>query len=164
MGGSVSFGHGLMMVSIKVFALFLAAASAQTVLPLVNKVDVLYVRVADCEGCGMTDGQVSVKVCGKEGVGCCETGILVNGEDQVFVRGQVATFKGSDLGQCEGFDMSKTDTADLSMEITHIGNDMGKFEWVRIMADAGRYQCKFHESLDGSNSEEGQSCTFLPWT
>merc|ERR1719427_1607989 len=124
------------MVSIKVFALFLAAASAQTVLPLVNKVDVLYVRVADCEGCGMTDGQVSVKVCGKEGVGCCETGILVIGEDQVFVRGQVATFKGSDLGQCEGF-------------------DMGKFEWVRVMADAGRYQCKFHESLDGSNSEEG---------
>jgi len=170
MGSAICVHLNDRMVSIKVISLFLslAMASAQTVIPLVNKIDVVYVRVADCDGCGMTDGQISLKVCGKgdaDGVEseCCQTGFLENGEDHVFARGQVATFKGSDLGQCEGFDMSQTYADDLSMEITHSGNDMGKFEWVRVMVDAGRYQCKFNESLDESDSEEGKNCSFLPW-
>ena len=39
-------------------AMVLAVTSAQTVIPLVNKINVVYVKTADCDGCGMTDGQV----------------------------------------------------------------------------------------------------------
>merc|ERR1712198_435329 len=120
---------------------------AQTVLPLVNKIDVVYIKTADCDGCGMTDGQISLKICGKDGVGCCETGLLENGSDQVFARGSMSTFKGSDLG----------------MEITHVGNDMGKFDYARVMVEAGRYQCMFGGALDGNDSEQGSKCSFLPW-
>jgi len=159
------------MVPIKVITfllLSLAMASGQTLIPLVNKIEAVYVRVADCDGCGMTDGQISLKVCGKgdaEGVEgkCCQTGFLDNGEDQVFVRGRVATFVGTMLGQCDGFDMSQTYSDDLSMEITHSGDDMVQFDSVRVMVEAGRYSCKFNESLDGSDSEEGHDCSFLPW-
>ena len=45
-------------MKIAVLAAVLAVASAQTVLPLVNKIDVVYIKTADCDGCGMTDGQV----------------------------------------------------------------------------------------------------------
>merc|ERR1711915_690123 len=150
-------------MKITILAMVLAVASAQTVIPLVNKIDVVYIKTADCDGCGMTDGQISLKICGKEGVGCCQTGFLDNGSDQLFARGSMSTFKGSDLGQCEGFDMSQTDTGDLSMEITHGGNDMGKFELARVMVEAGRYQCMFGGALDGTDSEQGSKCSFLPW-
>ena len=45
-------------MKIAVLAAVLAVASAQTVLPLVNKIDVVYIKTADCDGCGMSDGQV----------------------------------------------------------------------------------------------------------
>lgn len=45
-------------MKIAVLAMVLAVASAQTVIPLVNKIDVVYIKTADCDGCGMTDGQV----------------------------------------------------------------------------------------------------------
>ena len=45
-------------MKIAVLAALLAVASAQTVLPLVNKIDVVYIKTADFDGCGMTDGQV----------------------------------------------------------------------------------------------------------
>merc|ERR1712038_1011240 len=140
-------------IALALFAL-VAVASA-------NKIQSVQVYTANCYFCGMNPtGRISLRVTGYQGR-TCNTGILDNIGQDDFNRGTISTFQGSSLGECHNFDLASTSFYDIHMKLTHSGVDGGKFDWVQVFTDNGRYECYFSKKLDSNDSEDGHGCQYF---
>merc|ERR1712168_1288527 len=129
----------------------LALASAS------NQIHRVEVFTSDCFQCGMSVlGKISLEVYGQGGR-YCKTGMLDNVGSDDYNRGTISTFAGSTIGNCNNYNMGNTRN-DVSMKITHSGTDGGKFDWIKVYADSGHYECLFSSTIDDGESETGHSC------
>merc|ERR1712126_375537 len=83
---------------------------------------------------------------------CFQCGMSVLGKISLEVYGQ-----GGRYCNCNNYDLASTRN-DVSMKITHSGTDGGKFDWVKVYADSGMYECLFSSNIDNGQSETGHSC------
>ena len=76
-----------------------------------------------------------------------------------FEEGQTSSFQGSELGECEDFDIgTKTDWSG-AMTLYHSGLDGGKFEHAKVYTDEGIIlMCYFSKFLESDDFEEGFGC------
>ena len=85
-----------------------------------NAIHSVQVYTSDCHGCGMSFfGKIKLQISGYGGR-TCDTGILDNVGHDDFNAGTISTFTGSNLGQCNKFDLTSY-TSDAVMKITHSG-------------------------------------------
>merc|ERR1711862_945214 len=133
MGSQLMLSNAASRIKFLVFCGLLALASA-------NKIHRVEVYTSDCFQCGMSVlGKISLEVYGQGGR-YCNTGLLDNVGSDDFNRGTISTRN------------------DVSMKITHSGTDGGKFDWVKVYADSGMYECLFSSNIDNGQSETGHSC------
>merc|ERR1712150_8214 len=74
-----------------------------------NTVRQIDVKTSDCDECGMTFlGQLSAKLCGSGPGACCVAENLDNIFGDDFNTGELSSFTGSNIGECNGFDLGST--------------------------------------------------------
>eukprot|EP00095_Tigriopus_kingsejongensis_P005171 maker-scaffold237_size242172-snap-gene-1.26 protein:Tk05171 transcript:maker-scaffold237_size242172-snap-gene-1.26-mRNA-1 annotation:"Hemocytin" len=114
---------------------------------------------ADLPRAGMTSGLFGFKalaggefyltICGPKG--CCETGHLDNQQNN-WERGQTDTFEGSNIGECDHFDIGDSYGNSVEITLRHSGQNGGHLDWIRINGLGGTvYQCDIREKLDNDD-------------
>lgn len=104
---------------------------------LANRVSRIEVRTSSCDDCGMgAFGSLEVEICGNGPESCCR-GTLDNLFTDDFNPGQVSTFEGDGLGDCNGFELGSGNNWRNFMTVYHEGPDSGKFDWIAMKTDLG---------------------------
>ena len=102
-----------------------------------------------------------IKLCGNGPGRCCVAEHLDNPLGDDFNQGEVSSFTGSTLGECNGFDMGTNVDWTNAVTIYHGGMDGGQFDYVVVNTQDQMAKCSFFKFLDGNDSEVGSDCTVV---
>ena len=122
---------------------------------------VILESIEDNQACIYNTFYYFFKLCGNGPGACCLAENLDNPLTADFTKGEISTFTGSTLGECNGFDMgAKIDWAN-AMTIYHSGLDGAQFDSVVVYTQDLVAKCYFYKFLEGKDSEHGIDCTVV---
>ncbi|TRY69945.1 hypothetical protein TCAL_05210 [Tigriopus californicus] len=113
-------------------------------------VQAIVTRTNSCINCGMTAGELSVKVCGN--LGCCFSPELDN-DNINFLPGSTDSFRGPTiLGECDEYQIGDRNGGPIRVTLIHSGTDGLQLDSVDIETDERVVTCLVNgQELDGDD-------------
>lgn len=78
-----------------------------------------------------------------------------------FNQGEITTFTGTLLGECDNFDLGTDNDWNNAITLYHSGMDGAQFDYVVVYTQEQVVKCFFHKFLDGNDDELGSGCIVI---